>query len=177
MKDPIKKLKGRKGTEMTKLKGLWLKMPDEERAYWQELFVSNTPIPEIREEIFTKLGVKLNFNWSWCRFRDWELEQRDLYRESERMEEDERQIIKEFGDKWTLEKVRKEVLKKSYARTLRSGNFKLGLATVREDMRVKKIALDERKVELLEKKAAQADATDTVLAEAHLTSEERAQRI
>src|SRR5580692_2496383 len=97
----FKKLKGGSNSEMTRLKGLWLKMPDDERTYWQELFASNTTVPDIRQEIFTRLGVKLNFNKSWDRFRDWELEQRELDREAERMEADLRQITEEFGDKWT----------------------------------------------------------------------------
>jgi hypothetical protein len=41
----------------------------------------------------------------------------------------------------------------------------------------RKLGLQERRVTLLEKKAAQADATDKVLTDAQLSPEERAQRI
>jgi len=48
---------------------------------------------------------------------------------------------------------------------------------VKTEQKEKSLAFDERKLALLEKKAAQADQTDKVLTDAELTPAERAQRI
>lgn len=50
-------------------------------------------------------------------------------------------------------------------------------AQTKADIEKQKLAQSERKLVLLEKKAAQADATDKVLTDAELTPEQRAQRI
>jgi len=56
------------------------------------------------------------------------------------------------------------VLTKAYQRALAKGDFALGLATVKQDLNAQKVGLDERKLDLLEKKAAQADSAKEVVA-------------
>jgi hypothetical protein len=151
------KPKGGPPTEMTKLKILWLKMPDADRAPWQELFGSTAKIPEIRKRILAELNLNLKHDRQWCRFRDWELDQRARDEEAGRAEDDRRQLEELYGGKLTADEMREKLLEHSYQRTLTTGNFELGLATVREDMRVKQVSLDERQVKLLEKRAAAGD--------------------
>jgi hypothetical protein len=54
------KPKGGPPTEMTKLKVLWLKMPDADRARWQELFVSTVKIAEIAKENRNRIAIALS---------------------------------------------------------------------------------------------------------------------
>jgi hypothetical protein len=151
---------------MTKLKALWLEMPDADRARWQALFGSTVEIAEIRERILAELHLNLQDDSQWCRFRDWELDQRVRDEEARRAEDDRRQLEELFGGELTADEMRGILLKHSYQRMLNTGNFKLGLATVREDLRVKQVSLDERKVELLEKKAAAYDRAQAALEQA-----------
>ena len=56
-------------------------------------------------------------------------------------------------------------------------SFKAVLTAEKLKLQRAQVQLDERRVSLLEKKAAQADATEKVLTDAELTPEERAARI
>ena len=56
------------------------------------------------------------------------------------------------GDVWArtmvrLDEARESVLKKAYQRANATGNFKLGLATVKQDLNAKVISLDREKFE------------------------------
>ena len=90
------------------------------------------------------------------KFRDWELEQRALDVEAERQEEDERRALAE-NPNWSLDEARESVLKKAYQRAGARGDFKLGLATVVQDLNSRKITMDREKLDLLKAKAAQLD--------------------
>lgn len=119
-------------SEVTKLKLLWRDLSDDARAFWQELFVSQTSQAEIRRQLLAKLKVNLRFDKQLNSFRDWELEQRTLDLEAERQEEDERRALAEHPN-WTLDEAREAVLKKAYKRAEATGNFDLGLAVAKVD--------------------------------------------
>jgi hypothetical protein len=151
-------------SELTKLKAVWRGLGADARAFWQDLFVSATPQAEIRRQLATQLKVNLGRDQQLSRFRDWEGEQREMDLEAERQREDERRLKEEFGD-WTLEQIREEVLKRAYTRALLRGDFSAGRKTIAQDLKVKKVSLDERRLVLLEKKAAAADRAQAALAE------------
>jgi len=155
-----KKLTAHPQSEMGKLKEAWLQLSDEDRAGWQELFSSSLKIPEIRSQLAERLGIRLNHDQQWCRFRDWELQLRRRTEESERVEEDYRQLLAEFGTKWTLEEIHAEVLKRIFARAIATGDFKQALAAGREVLRLKQVGLQERRVVVIEQRAAASASAD-----------------
>jgi len=176
MKILNKKPAGKPGTEMTKLKDFWLSLPDDDRAGWQEFFSSKVTTADIRQEISARLNIHLKQDSQWCRFRDWELSQRAREVEAERVEDDYRQLLEEFGDKWTLDQIQEEVFRRGYARALAAGDFKLAFATMREEVRLQRVALEERRVILLEQKAAAREPVEEV-SKLRLTPEENRRRL
>ena len=164
-------------SEITKLKVLWRdSLAEDAKAFWQELFVSASTQAQIRKEMLAKLKVNLRFDKQLNAFRDWELEQRQLDLESERQLEDERRLKAEFGE-WTLDQIREEVLKRSYARAMATGDFASGRKTIVQDLNVKKVAQDERKLVILEKNAAAFDQAKDVLGDKKLTDDQKRQRM
>jgi hypothetical protein len=172
----LQKLRGGSNSEITKLKALWGTLAEPARDFWRALFSSDTTQAQIRAQLLTKLKINLTRDNQLTDFRQWLLEQDLREQEAERQTADEAQIISDHPD-WSLDQAREETLKRSYFRALSRGDFKLGLATVKQDLNTKKISVDERKMALLEKKAAQAEATDKVLSDAELSPEQREQRI
>lgn len=167
------KLRGGQNSEITRLKGLWLSMSDDARSFWQELFVSSVTQAEIRRQLAAKLKIQLRFDKQLNAFRDWELEQRSRDLEAERQLEDERRIRAEHPD-WNLDQAREAVLKKSYERSIASGDFKLGLRTVVQDLNVKRTDLESRRIAVLEKKAAAFDQAKEVVASKLSPEDQRA---
>jgi hypothetical protein len=132
-------------SEVTRLKGLWLTLSEEARDFWRSLFVSPTTQTEIRRQILAELQINLRFDNQLNRFREWLTEQDARDEEAQRMLEDQRRFTEQFGETLTKDQVREKVLKASYARTLASGDFKLGLATVREDRGLLRAQTDQKR--------------------------------
>jgi hypothetical protein len=160
---------------LAKLKKLWPSLSESAQDYWLEQFTSERKQSEIRQEIFAKLKIKLSSDAKLTNFRKWLDQQAKRDEEAQRQEEDLQQIKEQYGD-WTLDQIREEVLKRSYARALATGDFKSGRQTIVQDLNVKKVSLDERKLVLLEKKAAQFDKAKEVI-ESKLSPEEQRQRL
>jgi hypothetical protein len=171
------KLHAGEESELTRLKLLWRdSLAEDAKDYWLSVFVSpDSTRPQIRAMIATELKINLRYDSQLYRFQQWELEQRAQDLEAERQNDDERRIKAEFGD-WDLDQVREEVLKRSYARALAIGDFDAGRKTIKQDMSVQKTSMDERKLVLLEQKAAQADAAKEVI-KSKLTPEEQRRRL
>ena len=167
-----RKLYGNPTSQLTKLKTKWLRMPAEERAEWQELFGSTETQRVIRERILEKLEVNLKSDGMLTNFRHWEADQRERDLEAERQAEDERRFMEEH-EHCSLDEARVEVLKKAYLRSAANGDFKLGLATVNSDVYAQTVGLDREKLELLKRKAEQAEKTEKVLQKPTMTPEER----
>lgn len=168
-----------KESELTKLKVLWRdSLSEDAKEYWRSLFLSaDVTQPQIRSQILTKLQINLRWDSQLNAFRQWELEQRESDLEAERQEEDERRLTEQFGSEWTLDQLREEVLKRSYARAVKEGDWASGRKTIVQDLNVKKVQLDERKLVLLEKKAAAFDAAKGVMENKELSEEQRAARM
>lgn len=147
------------------LKAVWLRLPEATQDYWREQFASSRTQADIRAEIARKLNVKLGADGKLTKFRAWLEDQDARAAQAERMEENE-QRIKDAHPDWNLDRVREEVIRASYFETLASGNHSLGLKTVVQDLNVKKVNLDERRIALLEKKAAAYDRAQATLEEA-----------
>lgn len=168
---------GKPETALQKLKAAWLRLPEATQDYWREQFSSSRKQSDLRMELAKKLAVKLPSDSKLTKFRAWLDEQDKRDAEATRQEEDQQQLLKEFGQEWTLDQIREEVLRRSYARALATGDFAAGRKTIVQDLNVKKVALDERKLAILEKKAAAYDALKNVATDKKLTAEEREQRM
>lgn len=172
-----KKMLGGRDSELTRFKLMWRdSLAEPVRDFWRALFVSETPQAEIRKQLHVKLKVNLIYDSQLNAFRDWEIEQRQMDLEAERAVEEERRLIEEHPD-WTKDQVRDDLLKRFYFRSRATGDSKLGLKTIAADAKLESLHLGARKIVILEKKAAQADATEKVLRDADLTPEQRAKRI
>ena len=167
---------GQPETAMQQLKAVWSRLPEATQDYWREQFSSSRTQADIRSEIAKKLSVKLAADGKLTKFRAWLEDQDKRAAQAERMEENEQRITAAHPD-WDLNRVREEVIRASYFETLASGDHELGLKTVVQDLNVKKVNLDERRIALLEKKAAAFDEAEGVLKNKQLTEEQRAQRM
>lgn len=127
-----RKLSG--ASELVKFKILWRdSMSDSARDYWRALFISLETQAALRKQLSAKLKINLNRDDQLTAFRSWLDDQDARDAEAARMIEDERRLKEVFGDKLSKDEVREKVLAASYARTLATGDFKLGLSTIRED--------------------------------------------
>ncbi len=141
--------------ELTKLKTLWSTLHESVQEYWREQFLSQRSQVDLRSELLKKLNVNLRFDTQLTRFRGW-LEDQDVRNaQAERAQENERRLIEQHPD-WSLDRIREEVLKQSYFETLASGDFKLGLKTVRADQNERILELDREKFEFDAAKACLA---------------------
>lgn len=153
------KLRGGSDSELTRFKRLWPSLSDSAREFWRAEFASDKTQAEIRSLLKSRLKVNLQWDRQLTSFRSW-LDDQDLRDDqAERMAENESRIKAEHPD-WTLEQVRDEVLKQSYFETLASGDWKLGLATSRQDRGWFVAKTDREKFEFDAAKAALKHAAD-----------------
>jgi hypothetical protein len=135
------------GSEFTRLKELWFSLDERTQDYWRQEFYSRNSQKSIREKLKKELEVDLTHDFQISRFRFWVADQDELDAEKERMLEDERRLIAEFGSSRTLDEIRDMVLKRSYARTLARSDFRLGLQTMRADYNERTLQLHRDKFE------------------------------
>jgi hypothetical protein len=168
---------GKPDSELTKLKARWRDtMSEPAREFWRVLFISPTSQAEIRKQISAKLHVRLEDDSQLNRFRDWELEQRQMDLEAERAAEEERRLIEEHPD-WTKDQVREDLLRRFYNRARATGDAKLGLKTIAADAKLESLGLDREKLAILKRKAEQADTATGILKNKKLTEDEKRQRM
>jgi hypothetical protein len=129
---------------LTRLKQLWWRLDEAARNYWREQLESRRTLDSVLEEMNTKLGLQLKRNNQLSRFRKWLADQDKRDAERDRMLEDERRLRQELG-KASRDKLRTEVLRRSYARTIAEGDFKLGLSTVSLDLKERTVQLNYEK--------------------------------
>lgn len=155
------KPRGGTNSELTRFKLLWRdSLAESARDFWRALFISATKQSDIRAQLLTKLKIKLHRDDQLTAFRAWLEEQDQRDTEAERQSEDERRLTEQFGDSLTKDQIREKVLAASYARTLATGNFELGLATIKQDVNVQAASLDRDKFEFDAAKAALAHAAE-----------------
>lgn len=165
--------------ELTKLKGFWRTLAEDVQGYWREQLLSSRSQADLRREIAAKFKINLKWDDQLTNFRQWLADQDKRDQQSERMQENERRLIELHPD-WSLDRVREEVLRQSYFETLASGNFKLGLAAMKQDANAKALALDREKFEFDAAKAAlkaaselKAIAADKTLSQADKVNQAR----
>jgi hypothetical protein len=150
---------GKPETALAQLKAVWARMSESAQGYWEEQFSSSRKQADIRAEIAKKLSVKLPSDAKLTNFRAWLADQEMRDTQAERMEESTRRIQADHPD-WTLDQVREEVLKQSYFETLATGDFALGLKTVRADQNERsgkfKAELEREKLKLAQQAEARA---------------------
>jgi len=135
----------RMNPELEKLRTLWTEIfSDEDRKKWWKKLQSKTEQSVNRKELLDRYHIKLESDDQLTRFREWVPRQKAELAERDRMQADEEQISREFPN-WTLDQVRDEVLKRAYCRILVSGDFDLGLRTVRVHTGVSNFQLNEKK--------------------------------
>jgi len=162
---------------LTSFKLCWLKMPEEEKERWRDIIYSRiTTTEEVRQKIRDDLKIDLTNDSQIILFRRWDEKECEIEFERQRQVLDHKRLTALHAD-WSLDQIRKEVLRLSYERTLSEGDYTQALATIRESVRADRLALDTRIVELREKKTAQAEAEKEADNKPQMTREEREQRI
>jgi hypothetical protein len=179
MKISPTKLRGQgKGplSELTRLKTLWRSWPDGEKQKllgWREEGITNA---EIRSRIKKYYSVnlvrdgQLSEFWSWCSA---ELES-DAFNEFMAARE---QSLTDNHPESSREQIREAMIKEWYAWSKMQRDPKLGLKVVNMDLKDQEQKISQRKLELLEKKAAQADQAKGVMENKELTEDQRAMRM
>lgn len=162
-----KKLQGVE-TEMTRLKAAWLKLSEDARSFWLELFVSETPQAEVRKQVLAKLKINLRFDSQLNKFRAWleAQEQRELM--AVKIEERKAELLAGGA---TLEEAQEVLLTEAAAYSTAARDFKLGMKVSSEISKTVGSKLDERKLALLEKKSAAFDEVKKAVNSGGLTPE------
>lgn len=136
-----------KPSELTRLKEIWRTLDEPARDSLRKLLSSKQTAVQKCHEIGVRFRIGLTYFKQLYRFQDWVETQDALALEAETMAEEERQLIEQFGDKLPMDKIREVVLRRSYARSLKRGNFDLGLRTMRVDQFERTLQLNREKYE------------------------------
>lgn len=136
-----KKLQGVE-TEMTRLKAAWLKLSEDARSFWLELFVSETPQAEVRKQVLAKLKINLRFDSQLNKFRAWleAQEQRELM--AVKIEERKKELL---AGGMTLAEAQEVLLSEAAAYSTAARDFKLGMKVSAEISKTVVSRLDEEK--------------------------------
>ena len=171
-----KELKGRPAngpeSELSKFKSLWLSsLAEDARHFWRERFFSKDSQSTVRGEILAKLKINLRFDSQLTLFRQWVEKQDQRDEEAEKQQQDEADCQREHPD-WSDEQRRMYVINCSLNRAIATGDFAdLGMKAVKAGQNEKVISLDDRRLQLLEKKAAAFDAVKSAVNSGGVTPE------
>ena len=146
---------GQPETPMQQFKQVWRQLPEAEQYYWREQFDSTRTQADLRAEIFRTYRIRLSGDGKLSLFRAWLEDQDQRDAQAERLKENAARLPPD----WTLDQMREAVLKACYAEALATGDFKLGLRTVVQDLNVKKFNLAREKFEFRAAEAALAVRT------------------
>lgn len=167
------KLRGGSESELTKLKGIWLKLSEDARTFWSELFVSQSSQAEVRKQLLAKLKVNLRFDSQLNKFRDWAEAQAQRDMMAAKNEERKKELL---AGGMTLEEAQAVLLTDAAAYSTAARDFKLGMKVSREISNTKRDSMEARRIAILEKKADQLDAVKDVM-ESKLSPEQQKQRL
>ena len=148
-------------SELDRLKELWKQMDESAQDIWREKFAAKLKPAVLLEQIFDSLNVLLDNDVQLKRFRRWVDDQDKRQEQALRMRENEERLRAEHPD-WTLDRVREEVLRQTYFEALSGGDYRLGLAAMTLDYRGRNVAINFRRLRVLERKAAQATEAEKV---------------
>jgi len=144
-----RKLSGNTHSEVTRFKEAWrTKLESGDKDFFFSLFnqAGNTTA-KIRDLIRNRWGITLEYDsqmsgdgalFEWC----WQERLADL--EAERQEAEEREEQEAHPD-WTKAQLREALLRKMYRRAERLGEWKLGLAAIKQDAALEAGELDRAK--------------------------------
>lgn len=119
--------------ELTRLKYHWRDvLTPSQKDFWRARFNSTDSQAVIREEMRVKLKFDLKYDKQLTAFRKWDELQQTIDAEALQQSTEEAKLREEFGD-LTDDQIRRLVIRGSYARAKARGDYKLGLATIRED--------------------------------------------
>lgn len=142
------KLRGGSASELTRFKKLWRDtLAEAHKDSLRALFVSDCTQAEVRKTILAKHGINLLYDNQLNAFRDWLTVEDERERWQQRREESEQRRKREHPD-WTVDQLREAVLADAYDEASAFGNFKLGLATIKQDVSLQAMQLDRERHEL-----------------------------
>ncbi len=157
------KLRGGSASEITRLKEVWLRMAEASRDYWRSRFCSADTQSALRAELSKKLKINLTRDGQLTDFRSWDdaNQQRELM--AGKIEERKAELL---AGGMTLEEAQEVLLTEASAYSVAARDFSLGLKVSREISNTKRDSLEERRISILEKKAAAYDRAQQALTEA-----------
>ena len=141
-----RKPKGGPASEMTRLKMRWDEMSEDEQDYWRELFLSDLPVPKIRERMREELQINLPHDVQFNRFRAF-VQDRDLIDEELVRAGNEARVMRELHPGRSTDDIRDELIKRSYERVLCRGDYAQGMHVLRAHTRLNRYLLDREKHE------------------------------
>jgi len=145
-------------SQLNRLIDLWHAMSEDDQAFWRDMFASNKTPDDIREELRQRLDVLFLYNDQLEIFKRWEKDYQARTEEAARQRLDERLGLTPFSLS-NPAAAREAFFAKAYSRAIATGDFDLGLKTLRQDLNVDGAALDREKFALnAAKAAAKADA-------------------
>lgn len=177
MKNSERKLRGGSNSALTKLKALCVKKPEVAEAILAFMNAAPTPTSaQIRQYIGEHFNIQLRWDSQFTSFVSWASLRRTLAAREDAIEEwlrDEHALHPELSE----EELNRRGQRKFKLLSVAEENPSDWARILREEARLRNLDLENRKVTLLEKKAAQAEATEKAVTDSNLTDEERAQRI
>jgi len=128
-----RKLHGKPGCELTRLKTAWREMSGGARADLLEKLLSSLTRPQLRQWIKDKLDIALEFDAQITRFRQWAQGEDEQLTLGEAIEEIKRDLL---ADGKSLEEIQQVLLRTASAYSLTARDFKLGLRACSEISKV-----------------------------------------
>lgn len=169
---PANKL--RAGTsELTKLKESWLRMAESSKDFWRARFSSSESQAALRDALLKKLTINLTRDNQLTEFRSWDDANRQRELMAEKIEERKKELL---AGGMNLEEAQEVLLTEASAYSVAARDFELGVKVSAQISKTTSAKIDQRKLILLEKQAAQAVAAKEVI-ESKLSPEEQRQRL
>jgi hypothetical protein len=133
-------------------------MSEDDQAFWRDMFASTKALKDIRTELYQRLDIAFLYDDQLEIFKRWEKEYQTRVEEVARQRLDQRLGLAPLPQSDPAA-AREAILNKAYARALATGDFDLGLKTVRIHVNVDGAALDREKFELKATETAAKSAT------------------
>ena len=168
-------LRGGQDAPLSRLKHL----EPEERAEiyaWRYEEQPTPKLPEIRARIKERFGIVLRRDGQLSLFWPWQRRQGQWDRYNEMVAQDE-QGLADRHPGVSREKLREATIKRMYAEADLEEDPKFTLKVIATDLKDTVVGQDDRKLKLLESKAAKADAAEGILQDKALNEQERAARM
>jgi hypothetical protein len=118
-------------SELTDLKNLWFTLPEPERAFWRQQFLTPMATSEdLRNLIRGKLNIDLQHDSQLYEFRQWEIAQRDRTAQDDHLTRQENRLKQDHPD-WDPTRLHEELLKQICLQTAFDPDDAIALKAVR----------------------------------------------